>query len=142
MTTHLEYFSAAHRAAQIERLRNIQEEVAANEAHPPKSGGSPYDAVPRPASLVLCGDFNLLPHEAEYAKLFMPPLLDAWKVARQNEAHPPTTGLHDRAQWPMGGHCRDYFAVPSDVAARIKAVEMDEATDASDHQPLRLALGD
>jgi exonuclease III len=42
----------------------------------------------------------------------------------------------------MGGHCRDYFAVTADVAQRIADVAMDAATDASDHQPLRLTLHD
>lgn len=142
MTTHLEYFSAAHRAAQIERLRAIHREVAENELRPARPAASPYDAVARPASLVLCGDLNFLPQEKEYAQLFQPPFLDAWKFFRKNEPHPPSTGLFDRVQWPMGGHCRDYFAVTADVAARITAIEMDAATDASDHQPLRLVVGD
>lgn len=140
MTTHLEYYSAAHRAAQVARLRAIQEEVAANEARPPKAAASPYDPVPRPASLVLCGDFNLLPDDAEYAALFQAPLLDAWRQARPGAPHAATTGVFDRKQWPMGGHCRDYFAVTPDVAARIAAIDADVATDASDHQPLRLEL--
>ena len=63
MTTHLEYYSAAHRAAQVRRLRAIQEEVAQNEASPAKAAPSPYDSAPRPASLVLCGDFNLAPDD-------------------------------------------------------------------------------
>jgi endonuclease/exonuclease/phosphatase family metal-dependent hydrolase len=140
VTTHLEYYSPAHRAAQIERLRMIQEEVAGNETQPPKAAASPYDPVPRPASLVLCGDFNLLPDDAEYAALFRAPWVDAWRQARPGEPHPPTTGLFDRKQWPMGGHCRDYFAVTADVAARIAAIDADLATDASDHQPVRLEL--
>jgi len=140
VTTHLEYYSARHRAAQIARLREIQDEVAANEATPPKALGSPYDAVPRPASLVLCGDFNLAPDDAEYQALFRPPLLDAWRVLRKGEEDPETTGLHDRRQWPMGGHCRDYFAVTPDLLPRLRAIEMDAASDASDHQPLRLVL--
>jgi endonuclease/exonuclease/phosphatase family metal-dependent hydrolase len=142
VTTHLEYYSPAHRAAQIERLRALQSEVADNESHPPNAAASPYDAVPRPASLVLCGDLNFLPHEAEYEMLFAPPLLDAWRVARGAEPHPPSTGLYDRRQWPMGGHCRDYFAVTADVARRVADVAVDTATDASDHQPLRLVLRD
>src|SRR5205807_1613480 len=36
MTTHLEYFSARHRALQIARLLEIQEEVAGNDAAPAK----------------------------------------------------------------------------------------------------------
>jgi len=142
ITTHLEYYSAAHRAAQIERLRALQAEVAENEARPPKPAASPYDPVPRPASLVLCGDLNFLPHEDEFRALFAPPLLDAWRSARGAEPHPPSTGLYDRRQWPMGGHCRDYFAVTPDVAQRVADVAIDSATDASDHQPLRLTLHD
>ncbi|MEW5879104.1 MAG: endonuclease/exonuclease/phosphatase family protein [Pseudomonadota bacterium] len=142
VTTHLEYYSSVHRAAQIERLRALQSEVADNESHPPKAAASPYDAVPRPASLVLCGDLNFLPREPEYEMLFAPPLLDAWRVARGAEPHPPSTGLYDRRQWPMGGHCRDYFAVTADVARRVAEVTVDTATDASDHQPLRLVLRD
>ena len=142
MTTHLEYYSAAHRAAQVARLRAIQEEVAQNEANPAKAAPSPYDPTPRPASLVLCGDFNMAPDDAEYRQLFQPPLVDAWRRARPGEPDPLTTGLFDRVQWPKGGHCRDYFAVTPDVAARIVSVAMDAATDASDHQPLRLVLSD
>ncbi len=142
VTTHLEYYSAAHRAAQIERLRALQAEVAGNEARPPKPAASPYDPVPRPASLVLCGDLNFLPHEDAYRALFAPPLLDAWRSARGAEPHPPSTGLYDRRQWPMGGHCRDYFAVTADVAQRVADLSIDTATDASDHQPLRLTLRD
>jgi endonuclease/exonuclease/phosphatase family metal-dependent hydrolase len=140
ITTHLEYYSAAHRRAQIARLRELQAEVAANEAQPPKPAGSPYDPVPRPASLVLCGDLNLLPDDNEYRLLFEDIFLDGWRAFRNGEEDPPSTGLHDRQQWPMGGHCRDYFAVTEDVARRIASLEIDTATDASDHQPLRLAL--
>jgi endonuclease/exonuclease/phosphatase family metal-dependent hydrolase len=140
ITTHLEYYSAAHRAAQIERLRALHEEAAANEAQPCKVATSPYDSTPRPASLVLCGDLNLLPGDAQYEQLFRPPLIDAWRQVHGGEPHPSTTGLFDRKQWPMGGHCRDYFAVTADVARRIVAIEADLATDASDHQPLRLEL--
>lgn len=142
MTTHLEYYSPLHRAAQIERLRALQAEAAENEAQPPEPAESPYDAAPRPASLVLCGDFNLLPDDAEYKTLFQPPLVDAWAFSRKGEAHPPSTGLFDRVQWPKGGHCRDYFAVTADVAQRIAGVEIDLSTDASDHQPLGLSLQD
>jgi endonuclease/exonuclease/phosphatase family metal-dependent hydrolase len=142
VTTHLEYYSAAHRSAQVERLRALQREVAAHAADPPKAAASPYDPVPHPRSLVLCGDLNLLPDDAAYRALFAPPLADAWRSARGDEPHPPSTGLHDRTQWPMGGHCRDYFAVTADVAQRVADVAIDTTTDASDHQPLRLTLRD
>lgn len=140
VTTHLEYFSAVHRNAQIGHLRVLQAEAAENEARPSTPAASPYDPVPRPESLVLCGDFNLLPGDAQYHQLFRFPLIDAWRHLRGGEPHPPTTGLFDRRQWPMGAHCRDYFAVTADVARRAAAIEADLATDASDHQPVRLDL--
>lgn len=140
MTTHLEYYSERHRLAQVARLREIQAEVEANEAAPAKFVGSPYDPVARPGALVLCGDLNVAPEDAAYRALFQPPFVDAWRKVHPGRPDPHTTGLHDRKQWPMGGHCRDYFAVARDVAARLQSLEMDAATDASDHQPLRLAM--
>ena len=142
MTTHLEYYSVKQRRAQVEQLRFLQEEISDNEAAPPAAGDTPYDPQPRPASLVLCGDFNLLPSDEEYRLLFEPPLLDAWKYFHKGKSHPPTTGLYDREQWKDGGHCRDYFALTPDLAPRIASVAMDEKSDASDHQALRLVLRD
>jgi endonuclease/exonuclease/phosphatase family metal-dependent hydrolase len=142
MSTHLEYFSARHRVLQLARLRELQEEARSNEAAPAKEAPSPYDRVPRPASLVLCGDFNIRPEDEEYRALFSLPFLDSWQVIHKGKPHPPTTGLHDRVQWPMGGHCRVYFVVTQDVGARIESIEMDADTDASDHQPLRMVLRD
>jgi endonuclease/exonuclease/phosphatase family metal-dependent hydrolase len=142
ITTHLEYYSGRHRRAQIERLRALEEEVIGHGAHPATPAASPYDAVPRPASCVLCGDLNLLPDEPEYRQLFTAPFVDAWRHSKGRKPHPPSTGLFDRKQWAMGGHCRDYFAVTEDVAARIQSLGIDLQTDASDHQPLRLVLRD
>lgn len=148
VTAHLEYYSARHRQAQIERLRALHAEASANAVRPAKTGASPYDPLPRPSSLVLCGDLNILPDDAEYGALFgpfddgTPALVDAWRVVHGGTPHPPTCGLFDRAQWPNGGHCRDYFAITPDVGQRLAAVEADLKTDASDHQPFRLVISD
>ena len=141
MTTHLEYYSVRHRLAQIVRLRALQEEARTNEAAPATDAPSPYDRVPRPASLVLCGDFNLLPDDAEYRSFFQPPFVDGWRVARKGEDHPATFSVHDRT-YSKRPECRDYFAVTKDVAARIASIEVEGVTDASDHQPLRIVLRD
>src|SRR6185436_377164 len=45
VTTHLEFFSARHRAAQIARLHELQAEAAANEAAPANAAKAPYDPV-------------------------------------------------------------------------------------------------
>lgn len=147
VTAHLEYHSARQRAAQIARLRALHSEITANAALPPADPGQGiYAAHLRPASLALCGDLNILPDDPEYAALFMPfsdgapAIQDAWRTARPGETHQPSCGLHDRKQWPQGGHCRDYFALTPDVAARIDSLECDLATDASDHQPVRIVF--
>lgn len=142
-TTHLEYYSVKQRRAQVAQLRALQKEISENAASPPAAGETPYDPLPRPASLVLCGDFNLLPDDAEYRLLFSQEeihLVDAWRKTHAGKPHPPTTGLYDRKQWEHGGHCRDYFALTPDLAPRIASLEMDDKSDASDHQALRLVL--
>lgn len=141
VTTHLEYYSVKQRRAQIERLHALQKEAAENAGSPPRAARTPYDPLPRPASLVLCGDFNLLPDDPEYRILFSgKELVDGWRKAHPGKPHPPTTGLYDRKQWKDGGHCRDYFALTPDVASRMTSLVMDEKSDASDHQALRLVL--
>ena len=145
VTTHLEYYSAKQRRAQVAQLRSLQREVADNEAAPPAAGDTPYDRLPRPVALVLCGDFNLLPEDEEYRLLFSQEdlvLVDAWRKTHPGKPHPPTTGLYDHKQWKKGGHCRDYFALTPELASRIASLTMDEKSDASDHQALKLILGD
>ena len=70
------------------------------------------------------------------------PLHDAWRVCHDKRPHDPTCGLFDHQQWPEGGHCRDYFFVTSDLAARVESVDVALDTTASDHQPVRLLLKD
>jgi endonuclease/exonuclease/phosphatase family metal-dependent hydrolase len=48
-------------------------------------------------------------------------------------------GLHDTEQWPCAFAC-DFAFVSADLAPRVAAIEIDAASDASDHQPLLLRL--
>ncbi len=146
-TVHLEYHSAAHRAAQVEALRALHEEACANTTRPPLDPGEgPYQFVPRPPAAVLCGDFNFGPDDAAYARMTapfgagVPPLKDAWTLHSGQRAHDPTCGIHDRVQWPQGPHCRDFFFVSDAIAGRVKDVVVDTNTNASDHQPVLLVL--
>ncbi len=147
MTTHLEYHSARHRDAQVARLRALQAEVCANARSPARPAGGPYAAHPRPPTLVLCGDFNCVVADDQYRHMCAPAtdgdadLRDAWTLAHPDREHAPTCGIFDRAQWEEGPHCRDFFFVSADLAARVREVQVDVRTDASDHQPLRLVLG-
>ena len=146
VTTHFEYHSEIQRIAQAQHLRHLQAEVEANAAAPGADPGQGiYAAVPRPASAVYCGDFNAAPGDAVHALMTLPlpsgnALQDAWTAFAQDAPHPPTTGIFDRKQWPQGPHCRDYFFVTAEVAARVGEVEVDVETDQSDHQPVTLRL--
>ncbi|WP_119458256.1 endonuclease/exonuclease/phosphatase family protein [Rhodospirillaceae bacterium SYSU D60014] len=147
VTTHLEFHSAKQRQAQITRLRALHQEIAANERRPAaRTAGEPYIAQPRPATSILCGDFNLEPDSAEYRTLAAPfddetpTLTDAWTALYGDKPHDPTCGLFDSAQWPQGPHCRDYFFITDDLTDRMERVAVDMETDASDHQPILLRL--
>ena len=146
-TTHLEYHSAVQRLAQVSRLLDIHEEIGARAHRPPRfAEQGPYAKTPRPPSAVLCGDFNFTPDDEAYRLITSgtgdgaPRLVDAWRSAHGKRPHAPTCGVFDHAQWPQGAHCRDFFFVTEDIAARVGSIEVDVETDASDHQPVKLRI--
>lgn len=152
LTTHLEYYSARQRGAQIEALRALQEEAlghaAAAQAHENGKENNPVFAYrERPVTAVLCGDFNCEPGSAGYDLLAMPAVSpgagwrDAWPIAHPRQPHQPTVGLHG-ADWPDHPYCCDFFWVSEDLAGQVAAVSVDTATPASDHQPVILDLRD
>jgi len=149
LTTHLEYYSQRQRAAQVEALRALQAEVTGQAALPARSKGSSpgFASRPRPASAVVCGDFNCEPGSDEH-RLMQAPIAaqvpawcDAWSARHPRRAHPPTVGVHG-ADWPGRAYCCDFFFVSADLVPRVKAVEVMAATAASDHQPVVLELID
>ncbi|MBE0530703.1 MAG: endonuclease/exonuclease/phosphatase family protein [Rhodospirillales bacterium] len=149
VTTHLEYHSETQRLAQVERLRTLHAEIAANVRTPgvqPPEG--PYAAPPRPVASVVCGDFNMVPDDAVYRATSAPfadgtpPLIDAWRHAHRDRPHAATCGIFDKEQWQQGPHCRDFLFVTPGIAARITAIDVDQKTTASDHQPVLLRLAD
>ena len=142
VTTHLEYHSIGQRRAQADRLVALEAEWRARDAAPAPAGKGPYGALPPVAGTVLCGDFNFPLDEPSYAATTAPgAYVDAWPALHGARPHDPTCGVHDRRQWPQGGHARDFFFVSGRLAPRLRALAVDTATDASDHQPLLLALG-
>ena len=149
VTTHLEYHTAAHRRAQVERLRELHAEAAAQERNPAEMHArGPYAGPVRPAASVLCGDFNMAVESGEYANVLepfddgAPGLTDAWSALYPGRQHDPTCGVFDRVQWPAGPHCRDFFFVTENLLSRLVSLSVDLDTDASDHQPLALILDD
>lgn len=146
VATHLEYFAAEQRAAQVERLLALHRESCANARIPPSDAEiGPYAGIPIPSNAVMCGDFNFRPVDPEYAAMTRvddaaPPLVDAWRIVHGDRPHEPTCGIFDNEQWPEGPHCRDFFFVTENLAPRIELLQVHRDTDASDHQPVKLII--
>ena len=148
MTTHLEYYSGVQRMAQARALRALHIEACAHAAAPPApdTSNSPFQSKPHTAQAILCGDFNLGPDEPEYAVIQAPfegataRLRDAWPLAHGSAAHAPTFRLFDRTHGPAPVAC-DFVFVSDALAPRVRRIEVDAATRASDHQPVWIELG-
>jgi endonuclease/exonuclease/phosphatase family metal-dependent hydrolase len=148
-TTHLEYYSAKQRTAQVERLRELQAEAAAHAGDPqfPAKADGPFETRPRPQSAILTADFNFRPADALYARLQAPidgapAYRDAWRIRHGAAPHAPTLGLYDKVQWPGEPFACDFIFVTEDLARRVEDVVVDGATKASDHQPVLLKLAE
>jgi endonuclease/exonuclease/phosphatase family metal-dependent hydrolase len=146
VNTHLEYHSADQREAQIDRLLDLQQEASTS----PKAVSrhdEPYGSQILAASSLLCGDFNFDvsdPQHALFHQAARPGLnyRDAWNVCNSEQPRAPTCGLYDHAQWKNGPDCRDFIFTTEDLTGRIRRVEVDGKTDASDHQPVLIELAD
>ena len=147
VATHLEFYSANQRMAQVEALRRLHAEACGHARAPRVSGkpGEPFQAFVRPASAIVCGDFNFKPQDLEHSRMVATPepgaqrLFDAWLAVHPNEPHPPTMGVFEKT-WPL--YCCDFAFVTDDVVAHLRDVRVDATVDASDHQPLILELAD
>jgi endonuclease/exonuclease/phosphatase family metal-dependent hydrolase len=147
VNTHLEYYSAAQREAQLVRLLDLQEEASADVKLASTSHVEPYGSQTVAASGVLCGDFNFDVSDRQHALLHAssrPGLnyRDAWSILHPDRPHQPTCGLYDRAQWKSGPDCRDFIFVTEDLAGRVRRIDVDGVTDASDHQPVLIDIAD
>jgi len=133
LTTHLEYYSARHRAAQIARLREILGEGSEGEGD-----DGPFRAMPWPSGAIVCGDFNLPPEDPLQSSIgeF---LVDSWQALNPGQPHPHTFRVHERDEGESP-YCCDYVFVTTDLAPRLAAMRVDGANRASDHQPLIVEL--
>jgi endonuclease/exonuclease/phosphatase family metal-dependent hydrolase len=143
VTTHLEYYSSSHRAAQIERLRELHAETNRGTAADEDEG--PFRPLPHPQSAIVCGDFNLPPEDplrARFLEAFRngaPKFVDAWEALHPGEPHPATFRVHERKE-SQAPYCCDYVFVTEDLVARLRSISVDGANRASDHQPVSVAL--
>ena len=142
-TTHLEFYSSGNRAAQIERLRELHDPTN-REASAGENEG-PYRRQARPASAIVCGDFNLPPQDplhARFTEAFVsgaPKLIDSWPALNPGKPHPHTFRVHERGEG-QSPYCCDYVFVSEDLAPRLRAISVDGANPASDHQPVIVEL--
>jgi endonuclease/exonuclease/phosphatase family metal-dependent hydrolase len=142
-STHLEYYSSRHRAAQIERLRELHCELN-RETNAEETEG-PFRPLARPQSAVVCGDFNLPPEDplrARFLEAFLdgtPKFVDAWEALHPGEPHPHTFRVHERDE-NEAPYCCDYVFVSEDLQPRLEWIIVDGMNRASDHQPVVVKL--
>lgn len=145
-TTHLEYYSARQRMAQVEALRAIHTQSCAHSRTPRAPGreGEPFAFTSRPASAIVCGDFNFPPDGPEHPRLTAPfpggepRYVDAWTARHPGVPHPPSWGVFDTTCPRI---CCDFVFVTEDLAPKLREVRIDGAVDASDHQMVMVELG-
>jgi len=148
MTTHLEYYSAPQRLRQAQALRALHDEACALAAAPPQpiDDGSPFQTKLHTPHAVLCGDFNAGPSDAAVAALCAADasaahaFKDAWPLAHGRTPHQPTFRVFDHT---YGGEptAFDFVFVSAGLAPRVRRVEVDGRTQASDHQPVLVEFG-
>ena len=133
-TTHLEYYSAEHRGAQIDHLLRLHREAGV--AHRKVDEPGSYESYERGTSAIVCGDFNLKPDDAHHRRMLDGGFVDAWQALNPGKPRQPTFHLYDgEAQY-----CCDYVFVTPDLVPRIKSLRIDSETQASDHQPVMVEL--
>lgn len=147
-TTHLEFYSPRQRLAQARALRALHAQAAALAAAPPSpdDDGSPFQAKPHTPDALLTGDFNFETTAEEYALLTAPgddggQLHDGWRRVHGERPHDPTFRVFDRTYGPVPLACDFVFASAS-VAPRLRRMQVDGTTQASDHQPVLVELSD
>jgi len=149
ITTHLEWYSAIQRSAQVERLRAIYAEGHdhARRGSIVDTSGGPFHTYLRPAATVITGDFNLEHVDPLHARMQAPfadgtpPLANAWDVLHPGEPYPATFKIWEKCEpGDPELHC-DFFFVSEEVRGRVASVRVDRETQASDHQPVVLELG-
>lgn len=142
-TTHLEYYSEVQRNVQATRLRELNDEASDRAAHPGArtNQGGPFDATPQAKSAILTGDFNCKTDSEAYAEIQRGnyPYRDAWTIANKGKPHAPTFCVHDH-RYSKQPYCCDFIFVSDDLAARVRTMSVDSATQDSDHQPVFIEI--
>jgi len=137
LTTHLEYYSAEHRAAQVGRLRTVHAEACSPRKSVEEPGPFALDALP--ADMLLCGDFNFPPEDPLHARMKDFGFIDCWEALHPGSAHPHTFRVHERKKG-QAAYCCDFVFASAEVGPRLRSMRIDAANRASDHQPVIVEL--
>ncbi|CAD6549060.1 endonuclease/exonuclease/phosphatase family protein [Paraburkholderia sabiae] len=148
IVTHLEFYSLKQRLAQVDWLREMQQEAAAHAANPAPAENAigPFADTARPVSAIVCGDFNSAYDSDAYRRMLdpldgSPSFVDAWTALHPGQTPPMTAGVYDTVQWSDGPLTCDFVFVTEDLQGRLRRCEIDSATRASDHQPIVVEMG-
>ncbi|KVG67990.1 endonuclease/exonuclease/phosphatase family protein [Burkholderia pseudomultivorans] len=147
VTTHLEFYSARQRLAQVDALRDRHREACAHADRPApaENATGPFSATDQPRDAIICGDFNSAFGSDAYRRLLepiddAPAFVDAWVARHPGRTPPPTAGVYDTAQWSDGPLACDFLFVTETLLPRVARCEIDGDVRASDHQPVVLEL--
>jgi endonuclease/exonuclease/phosphatase family metal-dependent hydrolase len=137
MTTHLEFYSKTQRLAQARAVRALHLEYFEQAQSPPKGANQ------LTAEAILCGDFNSHPRTEEHAVVGetseLSTFWDAWTLVHPGQPHPPTFCVHEQKYLPEPV-AFDFVYVTDGLKDRVRRLDVDGATRASDHQPVVLEL--
>jgi endonuclease/exonuclease/phosphatase family metal-dependent hydrolase len=140
INTHLAFHDEAENQQQLAHLNHLEQERVAHHREPKRVGIGTYKAGFLASARMLCGDFNFTPDTPQYRYQVDRNWIDAWKMRNGDEMHPPTCGIFDTAQWPQGGHCRDFFWLSPELQSLQVEISVDTDTTLSDHQPVILEI--
>jgi endonuclease/exonuclease/phosphatase family metal-dependent hydrolase len=142
VTTHLEFYSAGQRAAQVAELCRLDAErrLHAQTAPAKTYKAGPFRPFARPAHSLLTGDFNMRPEDPQVARL-LEVYADAWKIGNPGKPHPPTFGVYDN-EFASEPYCCDFVFISPELQKRVAATRIEAATKASDHQPVIVEFED
>jgi endonuclease/exonuclease/phosphatase family metal-dependent hydrolase len=156
-SVHLSHLSAHTRLPQIDAMLDVHRRAFGEGGawcggHPnPDSGWTEEAEPPMPRSAAILGDMNFMPDSEEYARVVGPPskygrlhrcdgFVDAWVAA----GHPEDQGFTSLAKSKSAGDRQDkridYGFLTADLAPAVSAAWIDDACEASDHQPVWFEL--
>jgi endonuclease/exonuclease/phosphatase family metal-dependent hydrolase len=156
-SVHLSHLSDHTRLPQVETVLDVHRRAFSEGGawcggHPdPDSGWIEEHEPAMPRSAVILGDMNFTHDSAEYARFVGPPskygrlnrrdgFVDAWVAAGHGEDQGVTSPVKKRSSGPSPDRRIDYGFVTADLAPAVSSAWIDEACEASDHQPFWFEL--